>query len=151
MPPFISTLPLSPPTTPPTEPTSPKLSPTQITPYLASPWFTFPSSQQPVTFRWRHPSQVVYLTGSFDDWSCSILLPRSDECRDEFAVTLLLDRSKRWEFKFVVDGAWRCSGEWPTCVDNVGNVNNVLEVNAAQYSRRRVDFGSWSSDDERMA
>ncbi|KAJ3032158.1 hypothetical protein HDV00_007969 [Rhizophlyctis rosea] len=84
----------------------------------------------PVTFRWQFSSpttRTVILTGTFDNWSQSIHLPRDPHNFDEFVVTLQLDRTKEHVFKFVVDGEWRCSAAFGTRVDEAGCVNNVLE------------------------
>ncbi|KAI8909867.1 immunoglobulin E-set, partial [Powellomyces hirtus] len=81
---------------------------------------------QRITFRWHHSAaSKVVLTGTFDDWAQSITMPRDPNCRDEFCVTLVLDRLVRHEFKFVVDGEWRCSYAFPTVFDSNGFVNNV--------------------------
>ncbi|KAI8590067.1 immunoglobulin E-set [Geranomyces variabilis] len=80
------------------------------------------------TFRWHHAAaKTVILTGTFDKWQQSIVVPRDPHCADEFSITLALDRLVRHEFKFVVDGQWRCSHAFPTAFDNNGCVNNVIE------------------------
>lgn len=43
-----------------------------------------------------------------------------------FSATVRLDPTQKWLFKFVVDGVWRCSLEFPTETDPLYNVNNVL-------------------------
>lgn len=52
---------------------------------------------------------------------------RDPECMAEFVISVVLDRLVRHEFKFVVDGEWRCSWAFPTTFDSCGFVNNVLE------------------------
>lgn len=79
-------------------------------------------------FRWRHGGNEVYLTGTFDDWKVSIPMRRDDNIDHEFTAAVLLDRSQRYLFKFVVDGSWHCSGEWVAEPDWRGNWNNVLPV-----------------------
>lgn len=37
-----------------------------------------------------------------------------------------LDPRETWEFKFVVDGVWRCGLDLPTVVDPQGNTNNII-------------------------
>src|SRR5690349_19629496 len=65
------------------------------------------ATRLPVKLTWHHSKATsVILTGTFDGWSRSIRLPRDPKCHDEFSITLLLDRTKQWEFKFVVDGEW---------------------------------------------
>jgi hypothetical protein len=36
---------------------------------------------------------------------------------DEFIAVVPLDPSKKYHFKFVVDGVWRCSGEVGTSLE----------------------------------
>ena len=43
---------------------------------------------------------------------------------DTFTAKIYLNRTKPHEFKFIVDGVWRCSSQFETHVDGVGNVNN---------------------------
>ncbi|TPX68018.1 hypothetical protein SpCBS45565_g03383 [Spizellomyces sp. 'palustris'] len=116
MPPYITT-PLSPSLSPCSPPLSPSSYPRRIV------------THQQVIFRWHHSSaKTVFLTGEFDGWAVSIPLPRDPACYDEFAITLSLDRTRSWAFKFVVDGEWRCSTTFPTIYDEHGNVNNCLEA-----------------------
>ena len=58
--------------------------------------------------RWAHPGKQVYITGTFDNWSLSVPMRRATIDGEEFEATVPVDRSARVEFKFVVDGVWRC-------------------------------------------
>ncbi|KAJ3149178.1 Beta subunit 1 of SnRK1 [Geranomyces variabilis] len=94
------------------------------------------------TFRWHHAAaKTVILTGTFDKWQQSIVVPRDPHCADEFSITLALDRLVRHEFKFVVDGQWRCSHAFPTAFDDNGCVNNVIE-NLAPEELAALAFGN---------
>ncbi|KAJ3163303.1 Beta subunit 1 of SnRK1 [Geranomyces variabilis] len=110
-------------------------SPSHSTLRRAPPTFiAMPPARRPIntiqlfTFRWHHAAaKTVILTGTFDKWQQSIVVPRDPHCADEFSITLALDRLVRHEFKFVVDGQWRCSHAFPTAFDDNGCVNNVIE------------------------
>ncbi|KAF9952359.1 hypothetical protein BGZ72_006334 [Mortierella alpina] len=80
----------------------------------------------PQKFHWKHGGEVVKVTGTFDDWKETVHLRKVPSTRDEFAAIVDLDRTKHIQFKFVVDGVWRCSTEFATEYDCSGNVNNVL-------------------------
>ncbi|TPX31576.1 acyl-homoserine-lactone synthase [Synchytrium microbalum] len=64
----------------------------------------------------------------------SIQMMPKVEAPGEYAITLFLDRRISYEFKFIVDGIWRCSTEFPTVSDNQGNVNNVLAESTSPTS-----------------
>ncbi|KAF9986206.1 hypothetical protein BGZ75_002086 [Mortierella antarctica] len=80
----------------------------------------------PQKFHWKHGGEVVKVTGTFDDWKETVHLRKVPSTRDEFAAIVDLDRTKPIQFKFVVDGVWRCSTEFATEHDYHGNLNNVL-------------------------
>lgn len=80
---------------------------------------------KPVEFLWKHGGSHVIITGSFDNWSQSITMAK-DSANDLWRKTLLLDPSSPHEFKFVVDGVWRCSLDWDTNTDSQGHVNNII-------------------------
>lgn len=33
-----------------------------------------------------------------------------------------------YEFKFIVDNVWKCSKDYPTLIDEKGNLNNFLDL-----------------------
>ncbi|KAK3841463.1 MAG: hypothetical protein J3R72DRAFT_491361 [Linnemannia gamsii] len=78
------------------------------------------------TFRWRSGGGVVKVTGSFDNWGESIVLKKVPYIQDQSEIVLDLDRTQKTLFKFIVDGQWRCTDEFPTEYDSIGNLNNVL-------------------------
>ncbi|KAH7055740.1 hypothetical protein B0J12DRAFT_429021 [Macrophomina phaseolina] len=76
------------------------------------------------TFRWEHPADEVYVTGTFDDWAKSVKLVRSG---DVFEKTVQLPRNdEKVLYKFVVDGNWTTSTQAPQEDDGHGIYNNVL-------------------------
>lgn len=76
-------------------------------------------------FQWRHDGRFVILTGTFDQWQGTIHMKR-DHDSGYFYSTLFLDPKRKWIFKFIVDGVWRCSLDFLTEIDIQGNVNNVI-------------------------
>lgn len=83
-----------------------------------------PSTAIPHEFVWRSGGSKVCLTGSFDNWTQSILMTKDQS--GIFRATVLLDPHLTWYFKFVVDGVWRCSLDFASEADAQGHVNNVI-------------------------
>ena len=83
--------------------------------------------------------------GSYDNWSTRTPLHRSGT-RD-FAVVKMLPPGV-YQYKFIVDGTWRYAPDLPAAYDEMGNVNNVAEVQEfAPENTRGVEdvFGSTPS------
>ncbi|KAF9136009.1 hypothetical protein BGW39_009061 [Mortierella sp. 14UC] len=78
------------------------------------------------TFQWKNGGGVVKVTGSFDNWEESIVLKKVPGDQDKSEIVVNLDRTQKTLFKFIVDGQWRCTDEFPTEYDSTGNLNNVL-------------------------
>lgn len=83
---------------------------------------------KPHEFLWRYGGHKVILTGDFDNWQCTHSMTHFSPTIDEecHKIIINLDAKKTWQFKFVVDGIWRCSMDFPTVIDPAGNVNNIL-------------------------
>lgn len=77
-------------------------------------------------FIWKYGGKEVILAGSFTNWSPSIPMVPSDQGREYWRALVQLDPKKPWEFKFIVDGVWRCSLDHPTTTDPSGNTNNII-------------------------
>ncbi|KAM0245478.1 hypothetical protein ACHAQJ_010560 [Trichoderma viride] len=76
------------------------------------------------TFKWEHPAEEVFVTGTFDNWTKSEQLAKEG---DVFQKTVnLKDASKKIYFKFVVDGDWTVNESSPKEADHEGNVNNFI-------------------------
>lgn len=71
------------------------------------------------TIVWRFGGSEVILTGEFDNWSASKKMVKKGT---DFVAPQVLG-----EFKFIVDGIWRCSLDYATVFDKQGNVNNTLK------------------------
>lgn len=81
-------------------------------------------------------ARQVFLAGTFNDWSTSAApMRRSEDGRWTIDMPLA---PGRYEYKFLVDGAWCCEAgcegsmaeaRCPTCVANeFGTMNRVVEV-----------------------
>ena len=96
----------------------------------------------PTVLTWTHGGERVEVEGSYDNWSTRTPLHRSGT-RD-FAVVKLLPPGV-YQYKFIVDGTWRYAPDLPAAYDEMGNVNNVAEVQefAPENTRGIEDvFGS---------
>ncbi|CAL5980835.1 5'-AMP-activated_protein kinase [Hexamita inflata] len=81
----------------------------------------------PVEFQWTEPCQQVYVCGSFNNWKDR--MPLVQVKANLWKVTKELSPGT-YQFKFIVDSAWRCSQEYKTVRDGANNVNNVIVVEA---------------------
>jgi len=76
------------------------------------------------TFKWEHPAEEVYVTGTFDNWTKSVKLEKEGSL---FQKTVeLKDASQKIYYKFVVDNNWTTNETAPKEADPEGNVNNFL-------------------------
>ncbi|KAL0949123.1 hypothetical protein HGRIS_009207 [Hohenbuehelia grisea] len=74
-------------------------------------------------FFWPHTDALnVIVTGTFDNWSSTVKLARSE---GGFKGTAQVPWGERTLYKFVVDGRWTTHDDHPTETDPAGNVNNV--------------------------
>lgn len=80
-----------------------------------------------VSLFWCGMAESVQVMGSFDGWSQGEhLSPEYDGSFTKFSATLML-RPGRYEIKFLVDGDWQLSPEYPTIGEGLTE-NNVLIV-----------------------
>ncbi|KXT15225.1 hypothetical protein AC579_1375 [Pseudocercospora musae] len=75
-------------------------------------------------FRWGHLNDVVYVTGTFDNWSKSVKLDKKDQVHEK--LVKLPKTDGKIYYKFVADGEWKHDHTAKTETDHEGNVNNVL-------------------------
>jgi len=78
----------------------------------------------PTVIYWSHGGEHVEVEGSFDNWATRQTLQRSGK---DFTIVKLLPPGV-YQYKFIVDGEWKYAPELPAMRDEIGNVNNVLEV-----------------------
>ncbi|KYK58028.1 hypothetical protein DCS_05041 [Drechmeria coniospora] len=76
------------------------------------------------TFKWEHPADEAFVTGTFDEWRKTVKLDKEGGI---FEKTIELpDAPDKIYFKFVVDGSWTINQSAPHEPDKDGNVNNYL-------------------------
>jgi len=88
-------------------------------------WATTEPALVPVAINWTQGGNSVEVEGSFDNWQSRQTLHRSGN--REFAIVMSL-RPGVYQYKFIVDGQWKYAPDQPAMYDEMGNVNNVLEV-----------------------
>lgn len=85
------------------------------------------AKSQEVHLYWHGMAESVQIMGSFDGWSQGEQLsPEFTSSYTTFSTTLLL-RPGRYEIKFLVDGEWHLSPEFPTVGEGMMQ-NNLLIV-----------------------
>ncbi|GBE79188.1 hypothetical protein SCP_0203850 [Sparassis crispa] len=76
-------------------------------------------------FKWPHPgASDVIVTGSFDQWSGTIHLPRKGST---FEGGVKIPWGEKIAYKYIVDGRWTTTDDQPTEIDPMGNLNNVYD------------------------
>ena len=88
-------------------------------------------------FYWNEGGNEVFITGSFCEWNKRLKMHRNKD--NIFEVELLLPKGK-YEFKFIVDGIWRCSSNYSQIKDNRGNNNNFIDNISANYNYNEINF-----------
>lgn len=78
----------------------------------------------PTPFSWRFGGNMLYVTGSFSNWKQWFMLNKLPN--GEFHLVLDLPKGV-YQYKFIVDGNWVCSQDFPQTDDGSGNVNNVVD------------------------
>ncbi|KAL9125087.1 MAG: hypothetical protein Q9217_005659 [Psora testacea] len=92
-------------------------------------------------FRWDHPAEDVYVTGTFDDWAKSVRLDKKDGYFEKLVDLPYAD--KKIYYKFVVDGNWTTDHTAPQETDEANNVNNVLlPKNIAKQNKMTDGIGA---------
>ncbi|XP_047961312.1 protein PTST, chloroplastic [Salvia hispanica] len=82
---------------------------------------------QEVHLIWHGVAESVQVMGSFDGWSQGEhLSPEYTGSYTKFSATLML-RPGRYEIKFLVDGEWKLSADFPTAGEGMMQ-NNLLVV-----------------------
>ena len=81
----------------------------------------------PYKFEWKGEGNQVLLTGDFLDWKGKIIM-KKNENTGYFEVVIPLERKKH-RFKFIVDGNWTCTNQYPTEPDEHNNLNNFISLN----------------------
>ena len=77
-------------------------------------------------FTWDEGGNSVKLIGSFSNWTKYYDMEK-DEKDQIFKFSLPLENGK-YQYKFIVDGVWKCSKKQNTEDDGKGNINNILDL-----------------------
>ena len=78
------------------------------------------------TFIWDGEGDNVKLIGSFSNWKEQYEMEK-DEKNKIYKISLLLDNDI-YEYKYIVDGVWKCSKNQEIIDDGKGNINNILDL-----------------------
>ena len=90
---------------------------------------TATTAKKRVTFQVKaEPGSEVYVAGDFNNWKPQKKLTNKNN--DEvFRGTMLLDRQKQYEYKFVINGKWSVDPNCEEWVPNsLGSLNSVLKT-----------------------
>ena len=77
------------------------------------------------TFIWNEGGNDVKLTGSFSDWKIQFQMIKDPDTKI-FKYELPLG-NEIYQYKFIVDGEWKFSKNFPIEADGDGNINNILD------------------------
>ena len=80
----------------------------------------------PYKFEWKGEGKEVLLTGDFVDWKGRIYMKKNEKTGYYEAVLPL--EKKKYNFKFIIDGNWVCSNQYPTNFDEQKNLNNFISL-----------------------
>ena len=78
------------------------------------------------TFIWDEGGENVKLIGSFSNWKQKYVMEK-DEKGQIYKFSLPLNNEK-YQYKFIVDGVWKCSNNQEKIDDGKGNINNILDL-----------------------
>lgn len=80
----------------------------------------------PYTFEWKEGGKDVIFCASFlEDWNKKETMKFNNDTKF-FEITLNVPRGIH-QFKFIINGQWVCSRDYPIVNDNNGNINNVID------------------------
>lgn len=86
-------------------------------------------------FEWREGASMVYVTGSFVNWTQWFIMQKIED--NYFELTLELTRGTH-QFKFIVDSVWKYSHHIPVQKDSRGNINNYVDNTTFKKAETRV-------------
>ena len=77
------------------------------------------------TFIWSEGGNDVKITGSFSDWKIKFQMTKDPN--DKIFKCKIPLGNDIYQYKFIVDGEWKFSKNFPTKDDGNGNINNILD------------------------
>ena len=78
-------------------------------------------------FVWRHGGGQVHICGSFNNWQERVMMERVPGHDHEFRLQLSLAAGE-YQYKYIVDGHWRCADDQEKVRDRHGNENNKVVI-----------------------
>lgn len=81
---------------------------------------------QEVEFVWKGPGSKVLLSGDFINWESQLPLQKTGS--DGWFVVKQKLAPGTYKYKYIVDGEWQHSPDYPTVSDNAGGFNNEITV-----------------------
>lgn len=78
-----------------------------------------------INFLWEEGGNEIYITGSFCNWNERLKMYKNK--KNIFELKIVLPKGQ-YEFKYIVDGVWKCSSLYPQKYDNKGNNNNYIDI-----------------------
>ncbi|CCF58640.1 hypothetical protein KAFR_0F00430 [Kazachstania africana CBS 2517] len=88
------------------------------------------------TFKWPAGPSDVVITGDFDEWKGSLPLVKQADNSFELSVpTNFKNGEEKFLFKFIVDGEWTTSNEYPLETDAKGISNNYIGLNDVEAAK----------------
>ena len=82
------------------------------------------TNKVPVTFEWDQGGNSVYVTGNFCHWEQFFLMKKNSNGNYFYTINLTKGLI---EYKFKVDGEWKCNEKFPI-TNNNGNRNNYIDT-----------------------
>jgi hypothetical protein len=80
----------------------------------------------PTVFEWKDGGSIAYVTGSFSNWTQWFVMTKN-LTSGNFELSIDLPRGIH-QYKFIVDNKWMFSRHHPTCQDEKGNINNIVDT-----------------------
>ena len=90
-----------------------------------------------IKFYWNEGGKEVFITGSFLEWNKRLKMHKNKN--NIFEVELFLAKGK-YEFKFIVDGSWKCSSNYQQIKDDRGNNNNFIDNISVNNNFNEINF-----------
>ncbi len=90
-------------------------------------------------FTWTDGGNMVYVTGSFSNWTQWFLMNKSEKNLNEFEISLELPLGII-QYKFIVDSVWKYAKDQPQENDGRGNINNILNTTSFYVESPVVKF-----------
>ena len=90
----------------------------------------------PFKFEWKEGGNKVKITGSFlSNWTMIIDMVKNPKTNfHEFNINL---PCQKHQFKFIIDGIWKCSNDYNKINDGHNNINNEIDLSKIQNEENK--------------